>query len=677
MRLYLLLALAALPLYGFAQRKPKSKPAAQPSALQVAVQNDIEYYNLRPLNSPAVEFSPVYYQNGIVYVSSRRKSGPVDRNIGETFFELFYAELGPNKIPARPVSFSLELNSRLHEGPVTFNREGDRILLTRNNLRDGITRADAQGRVGLKIYEARRGEYDWVGVTELPFNNDQFSCMHPALSPDGNRIFFASDKPGGYGGFDLYVVERRGNMWSDMVNLGPEINTPGNEVFPFIHETGTLFFSSDGHKGMGQLDIFFINLSTRTWGAVTPLSEPFNSRFDDFGFVLDPEGKAGFFTSNRPGGLGKDDLYGFRAPRGIKGVAQPADIPLLVTVFDGVQSKRLPRAALRLFERAGDGLPVNSALYNVEMVPLQNGSAEMALRLVRKPESELGQPIAFTNRDGEAQVMIPPGKDYILALHAEGHTSQEIMVLAKNMGQLKPIEVVLEPERCVRLGGNILSQNYHTRIPNVLLRIVHERSKREEYARTTLDGKFDYCFDPSSDYTIYFEKEGFSAEPYRITAAQIQAGDAAALDVRMTPASEAAIREPLREGTVIVMQNIYYDFGKSAVRTGEARELDALLRMMQLFPSLQIELASHTDSRGAADYNLQLSIKRAEAAKDFLVQRGIDPSRIRTTGYGETRLLNGCKDGVPCSEIEHRQNRRTEVRIIKMDERLSSTGPGN
>ena len=157
-------------------------------------------------------------------------------------------------------------------------------------------------------------------------------------------------------------------------------------------------------------------------------------------------------------------------------------------------------------------------------------------------------------------------------------------------------------------------------------------------------------------------------ESYRLTAQQIQAGNAAPLDIKLLAGSELSVREPLKEGTVILLQNMYYDFGKSVVRTGEARDLDALLRVMQLFPSMHIELSSHTDSRGAADYNLQLSLKRAEAAKEFLVQRGVDAVRIRTAGFGESRLRNGCKDGVPCSEAEHQQNRRTEVRVIRMDE---------
>lgn len=660
----ILLVLLLAPVAGMAQRKAKK---AKAPVVETQLLNGIAYYNVRSLNTASLDFSPVFYQNGIVYVSSRRKSGPVDRKIGETFFELFYAELGPDDKPGKPVAFSVELNSRLHEGPVSFNREGDRIYFTRNNVRDGLTRADGQGRVGLKIFEAGRGIYDWENITELPFNSDDYSCMHPSLSPDGQRIFLASDKAGGYGGFDLYVVERRGGGWSEMINLGPEINTAGNEVFPFIHETGTLFFASNGHRGMGGMDIFSVDLSTRVWGAVNNLGEPFNSPADDFGLVFNPDGKGGFFTSSRSGGMGKDDLYGFQSPNGIRGVAQPADIPLLVTVFDGANNRRMPRAALRLFERGRDGLMANTALYNVEMAPVPGG-AEMVLRLVRKRDDELGSPVAHTNRDGEAQLLLPPGKDYILAVHAPGFSSKEVLLLAKNPGAIKPVEILLEPESCVRLGGNVQSLNYQTVVPNVLLRLVHEKTGREEYIRATVEGKFDYCFDPQSDYTIYFEKEGYAVEQYRLSSQQIQTGHVAALDIRLLANSELSVREPLKEGTVILLQNLYYDFGKSAVRTGEARELDALLRIMQQFPSMQIEVASHTDSRGATDYNLQLSFKRAEAAKEFLVQRGIDPSRIRTTGYGESRLRNGCKDGVPCSEAEHQQNRRTEVRVIRMDE---------
>ena len=316
--LLVLCSLLFLPLSQAQQTSSKSK-----SKDKIYEKNEINpnviLKNATKVNTGDLEFSPVFYQNGIVYVSSRYKSGAIDKKIGETFFELFYSELDRNGTPLDPQDFSVNVNSQVHEGPVAFNRQGNLIYFTRNNMKKGVRKADSQGVTRLKIYEASKGAFDWEEVHELPFNNDEYSTCHPALSADGRRLYFTSDMPGGYGGFDLYFVERRGGTWSMPINLGPEINTPQNEVFPYIHESGTLFFSSTGHSGYGGLDIFMIDISGQTWSQVSNLGKPFNSERDDLGFILAPDGKYGFLTSDRTGGYGKDDIYRFELPEGLKG----------------------------------------------------------------------------------------------------------------------------------------------------------------------------------------------------------------------------------------------------------------------------------------------------------------------------------------------------------------------
>ena len=279
---YPLIVLICLPLILPAQRKNKKFEALYG---REDYRKDIRLSNASNINTEGMEFSPVLYGNGIVYVS-RRKNGPIDENTGQTFYELFYAESDPNGQPLKGQNFSVEINSHLHEGPVSFNRQGNEIFFTRSNQRLGLSKADKKGRVRLKIYKASKGYFDWENIEELPFNDNSFSCLHPALSADGKRLFFASDKPGGFGGMDIYFVERTSRGWSAPINLGPEINTPKNEVFPFSHESGTLFFASDGHEGLGGLDLFMIDLSDRKWGRVINLGLPFYSEKDDLGLVL-------------------------------------------------------------------------------------------------------------------------------------------------------------------------------------------------------------------------------------------------------------------------------------------------------------------------------------------------------------------------------------------------------
>lgn len=226
---------------------------------------DITLRNASGINTPAREFSPALYEDVLVFVS-QHKSGPVDPKSGETYLELFYSELDPNGMPQKRDNYSLQINTELNEGPVTFSRNGDRIYFTRNNIMNGVAKKNAHGQTGLKIFEARRGIYDWENVRELPFNSDDYSCLHPALSADGKKLFFASNKPGGYGGMDLYFVEKTGETWSKPINLGSEINTDKNEVFPYLHESGLLFFASDRADGFGGLDLYLIDISGRKWG---------------------------------------------------------------------------------------------------------------------------------------------------------------------------------------------------------------------------------------------------------------------------------------------------------------------------------------------------------------------------------------------------------------------------
>ncbi len=647
----------------FAQKKDFENKAV----LKPYVKNGVELFNLQSLNTPALDFSPVYYQKGLVYVSSRIKSGPRDPNINETFFELFYSEFTPNREFSKPISFSLQLNSRLHEGPVSFNRDGNMVYLTRNNLKDGVTATDQEGRVGLKIYEAAKGAYDWQNLQELPFNNDNFSCMHPALSPDGNRIFFASNKPGGYGGYDLYMAEKRGGSWSDMYNLGPEINTPGNDVFPFLHESGVFFFSSDGHKGMGNLDIYYIDIRSRIWGPLTNIGEPFNSKFDDFGFVVDPAGRSGFFTSDRPGGVGKDDLYGFQSPQGINGLFQPVQKSLAIQVLDQERNQPIPGAAIYVFERGNDGLIADNSLYDIQIIPGTGAlGREASLHFVRKPSESLGNPTTITQPDGTASLQVAQGKDYILVIHAPNYQTTDLLLFAKKPGAVKPLEVKLQRQNCRVVKVAVRAKPTQKGLPGVKLRLVGKNTGAEETLFTTIEGKTEFCVMPETDYTLFLEKEGFTSLQMPLEAGQLE--KTSILDLQVEPVTSTASITMIKENTIIVLPTANSDSESSGTGATETRNLYGILRFMEVFPRLYIELGVHTDSRGEAAFNLQLSARRAETAKEFLVSRGILASRIHAVGYGETRLKNGCEDGVPCSEAEHLQNRRTEIRVIQPGE---------
>lgn len=665
----LLIATMLLLTWTFCSAQQRSNKNDKNINNNVLTHYNVNIRNASVVNTPSMEFSPMFYQRGIVFVSSRQKHGPVDEKLGETFYDIYYSDIDPNGMLLKPTGFSLEINSQYHEGPMAFNRKQDRIYFTRSNQSaPGITKADEKGKVWLKIYEARRGEFDWENVRELPFNSNNFSCMHPTLSPDGTKIFFASNMPGGYGGRDLYMSEKQGESWSKPVNLGPEVNTEKDEAFPFFHESGVLFFASEGHDGYGGFDLFLIDLSTREWGQVTNLGKPFNTPQDDFGLIINPQGRRGYFTSNREGGAGKDDIYLFEIPDGLQGLDVKPKVGILVTVYDAGTSRPMTDAAVRIFEQSGSSLVDNEALYDVELVPSADNPSDLVFKMKRKKEEEMNVPKQLTNRIGEAMLQLEENKDYLILVTKPGFVAKEINYSTVSGGIPRPIEVSLEQNNCLGLNGLALSNNGRRPISGARVRIVNTCTGKEDILATNIEGRFEFCLEMGCDYNIISEKAGYTQGFSEVSTVKIRGSRSVEIELIMTPTSVETFDEPLRKGTVIILENIYYDFDKSVIRAGEDRDLEALATMMKQHPSMEIELIAHTDSRGENAYNLALSLRRAETAKDFLVSRGVEPKRIRAFGYGESQLRNHCSDGVECREEDHQRNRRTEVIVTKINE---------
>jgi len=247
------------------------------------------------------EYSPVFYKNGIVFCSNRNPnplsnySSSDDRRL----FSIFFIDTTGKVKWQNANLFSKNLKTKFNDGPVTFNRIGNEIYYSRNLKVKGKLSKLSGTRNKLGIFHAVLGEKDWENIREFRFNDEWNHFTTPCLSPDEDRLYFASDKPGGYGGTDLYYCQWEGSYWDSPVNLGPVINTEGNESYPFITATGGLFFSSDGHPGMGGKDIFYSRFINSAWIDPVALDTPINSESDDFGLIADPDMKEGYFSSNR------------------------------------------------------------------------------------------------------------------------------------------------------------------------------------------------------------------------------------------------------------------------------------------------------------------------------------------------------------------------------------------
>lgn len=272
--------------------------------------NGQELYSIKKLslNTPASEYGVSYYKDGIVF-SSNRKNDPFfvyqDSKTKRPLTDLFYASLDSL---ANPKLFSADLKTSYHDGPITFSEDGLTAYFTRNQRAEKKWGNDLVGENLLGVYKAEFMNGKWQNVEDCAFNNKEFSTGHPALSPDGKTLYVISTQPGGYGGTDIYKCAIENGVCGPLVNLGPEINTEGNEMFPFMHSSGQFFFASDGHPGMGGLDIFKSEFLYGGWEKPTALDTAFNSPYDDFGFVTKEDLSQGHFSSNRSG---SDDIYAF------------------------------------------------------------------------------------------------------------------------------------------------------------------------------------------------------------------------------------------------------------------------------------------------------------------------------------------------------------------------------
>lgn len=262
------------------------------------------------------DFGPSFMGNKLVYASSSNgaKGNKVHNWSGLPYVDLYEAEIDEEWKLKNPEPLKGEINSPLHESTATFSKDGNTVYFTRNNYLDGKKKRGKQKLVSLKVFKATKDEQgNWGNIQELPFNNDSYSVAHPALSTDGKRLYFSSNMAGSLGLSDLWYVDILGDSsYGTPVNLGPEINTEARETFPFISDSNTLYFSSDGHLGLGGLDIFVTDMNEEnTAKQIINLKQPINTKMDDFGYIMDEAKQIGYFSSNREGkaGSASDDIY--------------------------------------------------------------------------------------------------------------------------------------------------------------------------------------------------------------------------------------------------------------------------------------------------------------------------------------------------------------------------------
>lgn len=644
------------------------------------------------INTEDDEFSPAFYRNDLVFVSSRDRKAAVKRSNRWTeaeekpYTELYLSRRNQIGEPeeynykyTEAEKFSKQLSTKFHDGPLSFNAAFTEVYFTRSNM----SKAD-DDIIRLKVYQATGTREKFAEPKSLPFNSDEYSVVHPSLSDDGEMLFFSSDMPGGFGGFDLYVSYLEDGRWSPPVNLGPTVNTEGNEVFPFHHESGVLYFASNGQVGLGGLDIYKTTENYGAWTDPINLGYPINTVDDDFGFILNDEQTHGYFSSNRNGGKGGDDIYTFTK----------LSVTIIVTAVD-----------------ADTKMPIEAADVFTPCSEIQN---------------------LLTNQDGKVTIELPLEMACDFAAEKMGYQPNSKRISTKNElpGKTILVQIPLKQECIFVVSGTIVDGITNNPIEgaDVVLRSACDDEEDESNLSTDIKGQYEFRdIREDCDIQLVVSKPGYTDGVITFrTGTDCGSGpdtngtaivtpiplycfgkncDSAAIAVIDSPSggpidtSKYVNKEVDPEGSTITtyangdrikitsdgrrfldrgngwereprvgeleLVNIYYDFDRASIRSDAKPALDNLVTMLRFYPEMHIELTSHTDARGKKGYNMRLSKRRAEAVIRYLIKNGIDKSRLKAKGKGEQVMLNQCYDGVICTEKQHQENRRTQFVITK------------
>ncbi|MFT3884703.1 MAG: carboxypeptidase regulatory-like domain-containing protein [Flavobacteriales bacterium] len=556
----------------------------------------------------------------VIFSSSRDARVGIQRRAAwndEPFLDLYRATRQPNGDLIDAQRLEGGVNSKLHDGPAVCDASGSNMWFTRSNAsrsKNGVHR--------LSILRTHRDGRGWSGAVQpFLYNNPECSVGHPALSPDGHTLYFVSDMPGGFGGTDIYMCKDLGGQWGEPENLGALVNTPQNELFPFVAADGTLYFASNGQPGLGGLDIFAAQHGAGgTITAVVNVGAPVNGPKDDFAFIIDAEGRTGYFTSDRPGGAGGDDIYAFE-------MHAPLEQRFLCTgvVVDDADETPLMDAEVQLLDKAGNVV----------------GTAR-------------------SDRDGKYAFSVQKDMEYTVRARAQGRFDGEAHLSTERIEQQQIVarDVHLVPDAGIWLRGAVRYKDRLGFVEGVSVSLVNMSSFYSEQRTTDQGGDFIFRLQPNEQFEVLFEKRGYYSISIPVNTAGMKQGV-----IELGRTHELDFEEIL-VGTPILLKHIRWDAGSDKLDSVAKAELDALADRLQVNPALIVEIGVHSDARGDAAAEQKLSQKRADAAVAYLRSKGVPKEHVLAKGYGATRLLNQCGPGVACTEQEHAENRRVEYTVI-------------
>lgn len=560
--------------------------------------------NLDKINTIGSDICPFFIGNNLYWASVRDEflgdNSREQKNMA--FYSIFSVPLGNDGRPAAKRKLVSGFGHYYHEGPAVWCEQTGELFTTFSNVLDpkikkgAIRKEDIQLRLAIQEFNGQ----EWTIKEELPFNNKNYNCAHPAVSVTGDTLVFSSDmKTDSKGRNDLYMSVRLNGKWTNPVNLGDKINTAGNEMFPVFLPGGILSFASDGKpNGKGGLDIWYTTFPEI--GEISSAGDQINSSKDDFGLTIREGSNIGFLTSSR---AGTDDIYLLEV------VSKWQYINGLVV--DDRTNK--PIAGAKVVLNNCDNKEVTSVLSDKSgkfLVSALKGSCPV---LVATKAGYLDETLDAGNLTGLVELRMKQGRLY------------ELVVL-DNDTQLPVSDAAIT---CAGRGNWTSDANGVIRLNADEVSGCNLRISRDGYLNQT------WLVDPN----------------------------------RLTGVNNREVVYMLKKqlNKTFALKNIFYNYDKWDILPESEVELDNLVKIMKENPDIKVELGSHTDARGSDEYNRVLSQKRSDSAVGYIIRKGIPASSITAKGYGESQLVNHCANGVKCSDAEHRQNRRTEFKIVSVN----------
>jgi outer membrane protein OmpA-like peptidoglycan-associated protein len=554
---------------------------------------------------------------------------------GQGFLDLYFIDSSTNLKPR----ILKKLSPKFHEGPICFSSDKSKVYITKNNISKLRSAKSNSGILNIKLYIADLDSSgNWSNMRECSLNSNDYSIGHPTLSTDGKTMYFVSDMPGGFGGADLYMatVDSSGDL-SNPINLGSSINTEGQEMFPWISPDGLFYFSSNGHIGLGGLDVFVTPIAEDkiNFSEIRNVGKPLNSQYDDFAITFKNDGKTGYFSSNRPGGKGNDDIYSLD----------------LIKPF--------------VFKMNLKGIVIDS----------QTKLALAGSNVFLMDENQTLIDSLVADKFGAFSFVVEPEKNYSVTAKYPDYSSNQSNVSTNNTGE-KSIDLIIELTKIPKIGliGTIKDTKTNLLLEDVSIVITDKVSKQEIFnGKTAQNGDFLKELTKSKindqlNFVITISKTGYLTKEidfvYRISKPGL-------INIsEMLDVSIGKVDLGVDLAKLIEIKPIYFDKGKYIIRKDAAIELDKIVKIMNEYPTMELELGSHTDCRSSIASNLKLSDNRAKASAEYIKKRISNPQRINGKGYGESKLIIDCpcegKVKSKCSEEDHQKNRRTEFIVLKM-----------